>query len=300
MARGVLHNKRLSLGVSAAAVVAAVATSAFAGSGREPVTMSVGPDKEGLALSGRCSKATALKVAKRFHLGVDPTLPKPIAQVLCGAFFGPGSEAMAASIAIPSCGRTAQWAVFRLAGGAWQLVMTRNNGADLAAVGSDIRETMFVLRPGDAHCFPTGGTRARVWHWNGQRFIVSAWKQVTPPRSGPTTVRIGYNFRSPSGNIGCSQGDEGMVHCTSFDLPHTVSLSHDGTVRICNGRKCLGPNPSTKVNPSVPVLAYGQQNKWAGFLCRSEKTGVTCTVQSGKGSGKGFLINRDGVRRVGP
>jgi hypothetical protein len=127
-------------------------------------------------ISSRCSSATALKVATQFQLGVDPTLPKPIAQVLCGAFVGPGSNAMVASIAIPSCGRTAQWAVFRWTGTGWQLVLTRNNGADLDAVGSDIRETQFVLRPADAHCFPTGGTRSRIWHWNGKRFVASPWK----------------------------------------------------------------------------------------------------------------------------
>jgi sugar lactone lactonase YvrE len=133
------------------------------------------------AVSSLCSRAAARQVVERLHLGDagDPNLSDSVGQVLCGAFVGPRSRAMVVSLAAPSCGRTAGWVVFRWAGGAWRLVMTRNNGADLAAVGSDIRETMWVLRPRDAHCFPTGGMRARIWHWNGTHFTASTWKQVT-------------------------------------------------------------------------------------------------------------------------
>ena len=35
--------------------------------------------------SGDCSKAAALQVATPVQVGVDPTLPNPIAGVLCGA-----------------------------------------------------------------------------------------------------------------------------------------------------------------------------------------------------------------------
>ena len=166
-------------------------------------------------ISGRCSKATALKVATQFQLGVDAALPKPIAQVLCGAFAGPGSKAMAASIAIPSCGRTAQWAVFRWTRTAWQLVLTRNNGADLDAVGSDIRETQFVLRPGDAHCFPTGGTRSRVWHWDDKRFTASAWKLKPSAPAAPAAPATTEYFKTPSRNIQCVGSTKGraFVQC---------------------------------------------------------------------------------------
>ena len=99
--------------------------------------------------SGPCSKQEAVRVVDRLHLGNadDPDVSDPVAQVLCGAFAGPGSQAMVASLAIPSCGRTAGWVVFRRSGATWQLVMERNNGADLDAVGTGIRETQFVLRP---------------------------------------------------------------------------------------------------------------------------------------------------------
>jgi hypothetical protein len=155
-----------------------------------------------------CSMAEATRVVRRLHLGNadDPDVANPVAQVLCGAFVGPGSQAMVASLSIPTCGRTAGWVVFRRTGATWQLVMERNNGADLDAAGTGIRETMFVLRPGDAHCFPTGGTRSRIWRWNGTRFTASPWtrsKPATPktPSSG-LPLPSGY-LKTPSGNIAC-------------------------------------------------------------------------------------------------
>ena len=159
------------------------------------------------ATAGPCSKAEATRVVKRLHLGNadDPDVSDPVAEVLCGAFVGPGRQAMVASLAIPSCGRTAGWVVFRRAGATWELVMERHNGADLDAVGTGIRETQFVLRPGDAHCFPTGGTRSRTWRWNGARFTSTAWTQSKPPTTPQTpsvTLPSGY-LKTPSGNIAC-------------------------------------------------------------------------------------------------
>jgi hypothetical protein len=137
----------------------------------------------GPAGAAGCSKATALQLAKRFNLG-DLALRDPVAQVLCGSFTGPGSKAMVASFRQGTCLPIQSWAVFRFTGGAWQLVMTRAAAATLAAVGSDIRETTPVFRKGDRPCFPSGGTRARIWHWNGTRFITVG---AQAPSSGPVT-----------------------------------------------------------------------------------------------------------------
>jgi hypothetical protein len=260
--------------------------------------------------SSRCSKATAREAATRFHLGVDPALPNPIAQVLCGAFVGPGSQAMAVSIAIPSCGRTAQWAVFRWAGGAWRLVMTRNNGADLAAVGSDIRETQFVLRPTDAHCFPTGGTRARTWHWNGTRFTAGPWKQATPGTAPPADAfKYGY-FKTPSRNIQCDYGFGGTarayVRCGiksglkpappsrgtgCFQAPW-VSLGPTGRAQIgpstCPGEDALDAGPFAGAGVGQ-MLAYGKAWSGGGLRCTSAITGLTCRNKSGHG----FFLSRE-------
>ena len=59
--------------------------------------------------SGQCSKATALQAMNRYHLVADPLSRQPIGQVLCGAFAGPGSRAMAASSTEPTCLPFAGW-----------------------------------------------------------------------------------------------------------------------------------------------------------------------------------------------
>lgn len=280
--------------VAVAAASALTAASALGGSGGA-VTQSVA--------AGSCSKGAARNEVKRLHLGNadDPTAGDPVGQVLCGAFLGPNSRAMVASLAIPSCGRTAGWVVFRRAGGAWRLVVQRNNGAELTAVGTDIKETLNVLRPRDAHCGPTGGTQSRVWHWNGTRFTAGPWQRTESPKpvtpKPVTTVHL-YYVSSPSYNIWCDVGDEDQVFCVSKTPRRAVTLTYDGAVKICSGTRCVRNNKVFQ--PGDPVLAYGQQDVQGPYLCKSERTGITCTLtRPGKADGKGFLINRDGVTRVG-
>jgi hypothetical protein len=252
----------------------------------------------GATTKADCSRAAARELVERLHLGNadDPQVSEPVGQVLCGSFVGPGSQAMVVSLTIPSCGRTAGWVVFRFAGNAWQLVLTRNNGADLAAVGSDIQETMFVLRPGDAHCFPTGGTRARTWHWNGERFIASPWRQATP--GAPVKVA---SFYSPSGNLGCEMGDDpgtrgSYVYCQSSKHPHSVRMGLDGRLKICRGGTIMTTHCLGNAGENTVTLGYGRQIIVGRFRCLSLRSGVKCTVIR---SGKGFLIDSKAVRRVG-
>jgi hypothetical protein len=239
---------------------------------------------------GHCSRPAADQILRELHLEAEPGELHPAAQVLCGvAFLGPGVEAMVASVKIPSCGRTGNWVVFRY-DTKWRLVFQSHNGADLAAVGTDIKETQFVLRPGDAHCFPTGGTRSQVWHWNGTRFVGAGWKYSKPQaKKAKRSV-----FYSPSRNISCELADPhplgARVHCQSVKRPHSVQMSAAGALRICRGVKCLGnPGEGTR------VLGYGRSVTVGRFRCTSRQAGVTCVVTA---SGKGFLISRDAVRRV--
>jgi len=146
------------------------------------IVISSGPVPKALAeavITGRCNRITARLLLARFRLGDlgDPKLRDPVSQVLCGAFAGKGSRAMAVTLAIPACGRTGGWVVFRWNGRAWRVLLKRTGGADLAAVGTTIRETMFVFKSGDKHCSPTGGTRSRVWHWTGRRLLAGPWKR---------------------------------------------------------------------------------------------------------------------------
>ncbi len=251
------------------------------------------------AASGDCSKATALQVATRFQVVADPTLPHPIAGVLCGAFAGPGSQVMIATFARGTCLPNFGWTAFRFTGGAWQLVPNESHPgpAFVAAAGSDIRETVPIWRKSDGPCNPSGGTKTRTWHWNGTRFTASPWKQETPGS------RVeGAAFYSPSRGIECGMGDDGhsaggqsaSVECWMFNPLQKATLNPDGRLAICRGSeaRCKLANIG-----EAPTLSYGRKTTVGRFRCLSLQTGMRCTVVS---SGKGFLINRAGVHRVGP
>jgi len=122
--------------------------------------------------------------------------------------------------------------------------------------------------------------------------VAGPWKRVTPPKSGGGATLHLYVFDSPSRNIHCRLGDEGLANCQTVKPPLSVHLTYNGHISVCRGTRCIGTGRST-----APTLGYGKKDAFGGYRCRSEKVGVTCT---GAKSGKGFLINRAGVKRVGP
>jgi hypothetical protein len=161
-----------------------------------------------------------------------------------------------------------------------------------------------VLRPGDSHCAPTGGTRSRTWHWNGRRFTASRWTATPPNASQRTAVPSGRaeaTFYWPGRAVNCEMNDGrpgvgSNVFCESYRRPHSVEMGLNGRLKICRGgtimtTHCLG-NPGL----NTPVLAYGQHIALRHFRCASRRSGVTCTVRK---TGKGFRINSRGVQRVG-
>ena len=90
------------------------------------------------------------------------------------------------------------------------------------------------------------------------------------------------------------------VNCQSRNPPQNVTLDAAGRVKICrdptptNGaNECNIGDPGENV---IPTLAYGKQLTVGRFRCVSMEIGVRCTMRT---SGVGFLINRDGVQRVG-
>ena len=187
------------------------------------------------------------------------------------------------------------WAVFRWTGSEWRFLMKQRQAAILTAAGSDIRETVSIYRDGDSRCCPSGGTKARIWHWNGTRFVAG-----TPETKGEPEAR---GFDSPSLNINCGMGDSpsfGQVVCQSRRPPQMVKLTAAGRLTVCrdptpndvNNDCNLGDRGDGPIRP----LAYGGQITVGRFRCQSLQIGVRCTVIS---SGKGFLINRDGVSRLG-
>jgi hypothetical protein len=235
--------------------------------------------------SGDCSKATAGQVARQFQLNDQ------VAQVFCGAFVGPRSQAMVVAFTPGTCGING-WAVFSLTGSTWQLVGSPHVGWTIAltAVGSDIRETAPVPT-GKFQCPTSGRARTRIWHWDGSSLVAGPWKQLTNGEPEPRA------FHSPSGNIECGLVDDrtrAIVECWTFRPPQKVKLYPGGRLAICRGSeaRCKLGNAG-----ELPTLGYGRQITVGRFRCLSRRSGVRCTVIQSR---KGFLINRSGVRRVGP
>jgi hypothetical protein len=100
-------------------------------------------------------------------------------------------------------------------------------------------------------------------------------------------------FLSPSRNIACqvfTDNGQGVLRCDimnidtrprrpadcDLDYGHAFEISVKGSA----GRICAG---DTVMDPSLPVLAYGEVWQRAGFTCRSEQTGLTCFNAMQKG-----------------
>jgi hypothetical protein len=250
------------------------------------------------AASSDCSEATARQVVQgRLDVNIFD-LPDPVRQVLCGPFTGPGSNAMAVTIGAPTCWPVQNWAVFRFTAGDWQLVL--NTPAylvpPLVAVASDIRETTAVHRSGDARCLPTGGTHARIWHWNGTGLVAGAWKQVTV---GTAQKKTRYILTPLPHGVTCYMTDDGSfagswVYCWIGSNPYSarhIKLSLDGRFNVAVTRASAGPlGIGGRDDP------YGTKVTVGRFRCVILRSAIRCTVVQ---SGKGFLFNSARVRRVG-
>jgi len=105
-------------------------------------------------------------------------------------------------------------------------------------------------------------------------------------------------IHSPSRNLGCQLIDQGTasatVVCASYKPPHWASLTPAGRLKICpRGPRCTG---NWGEGTHFRLLAYGHTINVGRFRCLSQPTGIKCIVIR---TGKGFVINRAGVTRVG-
>ena len=93
-------------------------------------------------------------------------------------------------------------------------------------------------------------------------------------------------FQSPSKNIACQYFDydkQNSLRCDiaamdtnprppadcDLDYGHAFEMNAKGpAARICYG--------DTALDPTLPVLAYGEVWQRGGFTCKSEQTGITC------------------------
>ncbi|MDN3276334.1 hypothetical protein QWJ07_18870 [Frankia sp. RB7] len=93
-------------------------------------------------------------------------------------------------------------------------------------------------------------------------------------------------FQTPSKNIGCqffADNGQGMLRCDIMNMETRPRRPADCELEWGNafemsakgsaGRICAG---DTIMDPSLPVLAYGEVWQRAGFTCRSDQTGLTC------------------------
>jgi hypothetical protein len=105
-------------------------------------------------------------------------------------------------------------------------------------------------------------------------------------------ARTSAEFLSPTGNIAC-QMETTFVICLLMNPPfHKATLNRRGHTAICNGPACAGDLGEGKHG----VLRYGHSIRVGRFRCTSRTTGMTCKVVT---TGKGFRLNRTGVKRVG-
>jgi hypothetical protein len=122
---------------------------------------------------------------------------------------------------------------------------------------------------------------------------------VATPRAdadNPVCSQTWCSFLSPSRNIGCEMdyqrgtGIPDETYCQTTSPPQSVHLSTDGTFKTCTGESCLG-----NAGQGTPTLPYGQ-TAWLGpFSCRSEESGISCKVTSGRG----FSISNAGITPTG-
>lgn len=268
----------------------------------------------GAAATPACSAATARQLVAQNGLNAF-LLPDPVAQVLCGPFAGPGSEAMVVAIGpAPTCWPVQRWAVFAFTGGSWQLVLDRGEFVfpPLVAVGGDIRVTTPVFRVGDPRCVPSGGKRARTWHWDGTRLVAGPWTQVAKPLS---TIKLGY-FKTPSGNIVCAHipvlasgpgaRPQPSVFCGIRSglrpAPPRRTCAEGANVRDrlilgAAGRtvvpRCWGDEgPFAALHVGAAVLRYGRSWSGGGLRCTSALKGLTCRNRAGHG----FFLSRTRFR----
>jgi len=87
-------------------------------------------------------------------------------------------------------------------------------------------------------------------------------------------------FLTPSKNIVCqffTDNAQGVLRCDLMEMDtrprRPADCDFEMTAKGSAGRICVG---DSVMDPSLPVLAYGEVWQRAGFTCRSEQTGLTC------------------------
>lgn len=117
----------------------------------------------------------------------------------------------------------------------------------------------------------------------------------------PAAAQEALSFQTPSGNIHCvamtGYGGDGM-RCDMMDYTPSIPVDrpqdcdldygHAFWIGVGDAAGSLVCAGDTVLDPSHPVLDYGQSVTTAGITCTSAKTGLTCE----NASGHGFSLSR--------
>ena len=257
--------------------------------------------------SGPCTKSTARQLIAEHDLN-GFRLPDPVLQLLCGPFTGPASQAMAVVIGpLPTCWPSQEWVVFSLTGGEWKLVLDRSQFIQppLVAVGGFFRILDAAQKPQQAAIVrerPAEGMKLLLVD-NDDCFIHTLANYARQTGAEVVTYRAGFPLEmigkiapnliliSPGPGRPADFGVPGVT-CWSLKPEHRVSMNVNGKLNICRA----GCTADFGESPRPQLLAYGKQITVGRFRCYSLRAGIKCVVIR---SGKGFVINRDGVRKVG-
>ena len=124
---------------------------------------------------------------------------------------------------------------------------------------------------------------------------------------GPPDAEQSVQFRSADNQIWCGANVAGpgtRFFCASprggtGSSQHSAILYKDGHAKLCNVAVATLSNECYQNwGVDTPFLGLGKENYINGVLCKYRIAGMTCTLTSGPGKGRGFRINRNGAVQV--
>lgn len=203
-----------------------------------------------------------------------------------------------------------QWVLQNLHWTGWGSAVARATGISNAS--NDI--------PDAAH-----GRRIKTWadmtlsdpvRWHGHE-VYSCFNILVPPPASDLSGCVlpnppigsgwllggagGVEFLAPGQRIWCGM-DASLSFCAgyakgqSLATPPTMGATvyPSGKVVLCSvseGAATAGNGCAQNWDAAAPVLTIGQAVRSGNVLCRSEPSGILCTIASGSHKGKGFLIS---------
>jgi hypothetical protein len=134
------------------------------------------------------------------------------------------------------------------------------------------------------------------------------WKPSAAPSKGSGPLHV-TDFLSADRKVWCSINVVAgqRAFCASGEPSpanppqRAATLYGSGKVTLCYvavpnlGNACV-----QNWDSAAPVLKTGEETEADGVLCKSQTSGVTCTLVAGSGKGKGFFVSSTTARRVGP